>query len=347
MLEIVVPEFGGPEQLRPQEVETPVPGRGELRVAVTSIGLNRADLMGRAGQYKLSTGDPPYVPGLEAGGRVDAVGDGVADAWLGRRVTLRPDATRLSRGEDRVAGTYRSHLLGRPDDWLPIDADPETLSDEVLGTLWLSHFTAWGGLVWRLGRSGVGLKHRHVAITAASSAVALAAAQVVRAHGGTTLGLTSSPSKADPLAKHYDQLVITHETDGTQRPFRRDLKAHTNGAGVDVVFDPVAAGPYLTELILSLNTHGTVLVYGLLGTPGIVDVTPLIRKHASITGYVNDEVFAAGHEATEQGIDHVLRGFAKGEYAQRIDRVFPLSEAAEAHRAMADGGHVGKLVLTP
>ncbi|MEM8782284.1 MAG: zinc-binding dehydrogenase [Planctomycetota bacterium] len=347
MQRVVVSEFGGPEKLELQASPDPHPGVGEVRVRVASIGLNRAELMGRAGHYKLSTGEPPFTPGLEAGGVVDAIGDSVDASWRGRRVTLRPEATRLSRGDDRVAGTYRSHLICTSDDLVPIELSTDALPDAHLGTLWLSHFTAWGALVWKLGRLGKTLSGRQVALTAASSAVALAAAQTVRAHGGAAIGLTSSPSKAEALAGAYDHVVVTHEPDGTQRPFRRDLKRITGGRGVDVVFDPVAAGPYLTELILGLGQRGTVVVYGLLGEPGVVDVTPLIRKHASIVGYVNDEVFEAGRAAVDAGIDHVVEGFGRRAYAQRVAQTFPLAEVQEAHRVMADGQHMGKLVLIP
>ncbi|MEM7576132.1 MAG: zinc-binding dehydrogenase [Planctomycetota bacterium] len=347
MQSVIVSEFGGPEQLAVLQAADPQPGPGLLRFRVTSIGLNRADLMGRAGQYKLSTGDPPYTPGLEAGGVVDAVGEGVESSWVGRRVTLRPEATRLARGDARVAGTYRSHVVCQSGDLVVIQAPAEVLPETHLGTLWLSHFTAWGGLIWKLGQGGDALGGKHVAISAASSAVALAAAQVTRRHGGVAIGLTSSPAKADALGDAYDHLVLTHDADGEQLPFRRELKRCTDARGVDVVFDPVAAGPYLTELILSLNQHGTVLVYGLLGRPGVVDVTPLIRKHASIIGYVNDEVFESGTDDVDAGIAHVVEGFSSGAYAQRVDRTFALSDVQEAHREMAAGRHVGKLVLAP
>lgn len=350
MQQVIVSQFGGPEVLDVRELDTPDPRGDQVRVRVTSIGLNHADLMGRAGQYKLSTGDPPFTPGLEGGGIVEAHGENVDASWLGRRVTLGPEATRLSRGADRVPGTYRSHLLCKPGDLVAIDTSKQHLPDAALGTLWLSHFTAWGALEWKLQRLGTALQGKHVALTAASSAVALAAAQVVRHHGGRAIGLTSSPSKHDALVDAYDELIITHDPDGSQRPFRRDLKRLTDGRGVDVVFDPVAAGPYLNELILGLAQHGTIVVYGLLGKPGVVDVTPLIRKHAVIVGYVNDEIFEApggGHEAIHAGIAHVVEGFAKGVYAQRVARTFPLADVREGHRVMHEGGHVGKLILVP
>ncbi|MEM9752126.1 MAG: zinc-binding dehydrogenase [Planctomycetota bacterium] len=346
MQTVVVREFGGPEMLEVVEGSLPLPLENQLRVRVTSIGVNRADLMGRAGKYKLSTGDPPYTPGLEAGGIVDAIGHGVDDAWLGRRVTLYPEATRLSRGKDRIAGTYRSHIVCTVENLVPIEVPFERMPDEHLGTPWLTHFTAWGGLVWKLAQRGLELRGQRVAITAASSAVALAAAQVVQHHSGIAIGLTTSPAKADVLADAYDHVVVTHEVDGSQRSFRRELKAYADG-GVDVVFDPVAAGPYLAELILALAQHGTVVIYGLLGEPGVLDVTPLIRKHASIVGYVNDEVYEVGRDQIDIGVEHVLRGWASGAYAQRVAETFSFGDVREAHREMAENRHVGKLVLTP
>ncbi len=338
MRQVIVHEFGGPEVLTIVDTPDPTPGPGELRVQFTSIGMNHAELMGRRGVYKLSTGDPPFTPGLEGGGVVDALGDGVDESWHGQRVTLLPDTPRLANGR---GGAYRSHYVCKPDEVIAV---PDAVPDEQRGALWLSHFTAWGGLVWLLGKLGITLRGKHIALPAASSAVALAAAQVVRHHGGTAIGLTTSPDKHDALADAYDRLVVTHR-DGELQPFHRELKSVTDGAGVDAFFDPVAAGDYLNTEIRALADGGVVIVYGLLGTPGPVDVTPLIRKRAAIHGYVNDHVF--GGDGTLAGCRHVLAGFAQGHYSQRVAQTFPLVDVQDAHRVMERGGHIGKLVLLP
>lgn len=342
MRQVVVEQFGGPEVLELREVATPTPAAGQVRVQVISIGMNHADLMGRRGEYKLSTGDPPFTPGLEAGGVIDAVGDGVDASRVGTRVCLAPDAARLSKGRP---GTYASHYVCDDDEAL---AAPDALPDDQLGAVWLPYLTAWGALVWKSELH----PGQVVACPAASSSTALAATQIARRHGATVIGLTTSPHKAEVLAESFDHVVVTHERDAetgerTMRPWHREMKSLTGGRGVDVFFDPVAAGAYLNTEVRCLAQHGTIVVYGLLGTPGPVDVTPLIRKHASIVGYVNDELFTIGRAAWMPGVEHLFEGFASGAYRQTLAARFPLAEVQRAHVEMHRGAHVGKMVLLP
>ncbi|MEM9753417.1 MAG: zinc-dependent alcohol dehydrogenase family protein [Planctomycetota bacterium] len=342
MQQVVVEQFGGPEVMALREVPTPSSGPDEVLVRLTSIGMNHADLMGRRGEYKLSTGDPPFTPGLEGGGVIEAVGEGVSGERIGQRVCLAPDAPRLSKGRP---GTYASHYVCNGDEAIPA---PDVLPDDQLGAIWLPYLTAWGALAWKakIQRGQV------VACPAASSSTALAAAQIARHHGATTIGLTTSPEKSEALAEHFDHVVVTHEARGadgerTMRPWHREIKQLTDGRGVDVFFDPVAAGPYLSTEIRCLAQHGCVVVYGLLGATDAVDVTPLIRKHASIVGYVNDELFGIGPEAWRPGVDHLLQGFASGVYRQTLAKRFALANVQDAHKQMQSGDHVGKMVLIP
>lgn len=341
MKRVVVEQFGGVEHLSVVEEATPAPAPGRVRVRLTSIGMNHAELMARRGEYKLSSGDPPFTPGVEGGGVIEAVGDGVADRHVGQRVILNPGAPRLAAGG--MGGTYRTHYLCTADQTL---IAPDALPNNQLGAVWLAYLTAWGCLVWKQGLQ----PGQCVALPAASSSVALAAAQIVKAIGGTTIGLTTREEKKDRLAAlptaRYDHLIVTRGPDGKDRPWHRDIKALTDGHGVDVFFDPVAAGGYLNTEIRCLAQHGTVWVYGLLGTPGVVDVTPLIRKHAAIRGWVLNELMSDA-AATELGCRWILDRFADGTFTQHIDRTFALDDVREAHGYMERGDHVGKLVLIP
>jgi len=124
----------------------------------------------------------------------------------------------------------------------------------------------------------------------------------------------------------------------------RDL---TEDRGVDVFFDPVAAGEYLGSEIKSLATGGTVWIYGLLGGSGTVDLTPLIRKGAAIRGFAVNELISANETACAEGCRHILDRLAEGIYHQHVDRTFKLEDAAQAQQVMEAGDHVGKLVLVP
>jgi len=341
-----VEQFGGPEMLMVRDVALTEPGPGQVVVRLTSIGMNHADLLARQGLYKIASGEPPFTPGLEGGGVIDAVGAGVDSARLGHRVILSPAATR--RAADGFGGTYRSHYLANADMAMPA---PDAISDEQLGALWLSYLTAWGCLVLRQNIE----PGQIVALPAASSCVALAAAQIVKQHGAMAIGLTSREQKVQTLreldACAFDHIVVTHEESDGQRgemtKWHRQIKEITEGRGVDVFLDPVAAGAYLNTEILCLAPGGTIWVYGLLGKADVVDVVPLIRKSGAIRGWMVAELVAEGPQAWEPGCRHILDGFTAGHYRQHIDTVFNLSDARQAHVTMEKGQHVGKLVIVP
>jgi NADPH:quinone reductase-like Zn-dependent oxidoreductase len=346
MKKIVVENFGEPHVLQLREVDTPEPGAGQVRVALKSVGMNHADLMARRGEYKISSGPLPFTPGIEGGGVIDAVGPGVTDRAVGQRVILGADAPRPNSGDgaELWGGTYKTHYIVPAHQTVPA---PASLPDEQLGAIWLSYLTAWGCLIWKQGLK----PGQFVGIPAASSGVAMAAAQIVKAHGAIPIGLTSTPSKVEQLQAMpeaaYDHYVVTHNADRTMRPWHRDLRRITQRHGVDVFFDPVASGEYLDREINSLAEEGTLWVYGLLGEVGPVDVTPLIRKMAAIRGWVLYELVKAGPAALQLGYDHILDGFDKGRYRQRIDKTFRFDQIQEAHQEMETGKHIGKLVLLP
>lgn len=341
-----VNRFGGPEVLKLAKEPTPAPGPMQVRVRITSIGMNHADLMGRAGDYKASTGEPPFVPGIEAGGVIEQVGDEVDDSRIGERVILAPSLPRPIAGPH--GGTYRSHIV--IDESLVLLA-PDRLPDEQLGAVWLAYLTAWGCLAWKDQLKPGSI----VGIPAASSSVGLAAAQVVKALGGTAIGLTSSPDKADAIksltTSRFDHLLVTHDRDAigqrTMRPWHREIKHLTDGRDIDVYFDPVASGEYLSAEVRSLAKGGRIYIYGLLGDPGAIDLSPLIMKNASLHGWVLDEIVKAGEKTWRQACDEILKRFIDGTFEQHIARVYPLSGVQRAHEEMAQGRHIGKLVLVP
>lgn len=339
---VTVHEFGGVDQLQVTTQPNPTPQAGELVIRLTSIGMNYAEIMGRRGHYKISTGEPPFTPGLEGGGIVESVGPNIDNNLVGQRVILTPDAPRPEPGS--AGGTYRTHYLCTPQQIIPA---PDAIPDDQLGAIWLPYLTAWGCLVWLHDLQ----PNQVVAFPAASSSVALAATQIAKSRGCTTIGLTTSPDKSDELASHYDHLIITHTQDDagnrTMKPWHRDIKSLTNGRGVDVFFDPVAAGEYLNTEIRCLAQRGCIYVYGLLGRPDTVDVTPLIRKQATIRGWGLTELVQAGDDHWRPACEAVLAKFEDGTFKQTLSGTFPLDDVQQAHTEMEKGKHIGKLVLLP
>lgn len=328
------------------ESATPEPGPGRVRVRITSIGLNHADLMGREGRYKASTGEVPYVPGIEAGGVIEAVGRGIDATRIGERVVLGPGLPRAVAGAH--GGTYRSHIV--IDAALALPA-PDAIPDDQLGAIWLAYLTAWGCLSWKDNLK----PGQFVGIPAASSSVGLAAAQVVKALGGVAIGMTSSPAKADAIqslnTSCFDHILVTHDraADGSRvmRPWHREVRNLTDGHGIDVYFDPVAAGEFLSAEVRSLAQGGRIYIYGLLGQPGPVDLSPMIIRKASLYGWVLDEIVSAPGEPWREACQAILKRFADGTFKQHLAATYALNDVRHAHEEMQKGEHIGKLVLVP
>ncbi|MBD0334540.1 MAG: zinc-dependent alcohol dehydrogenase family protein [Cyanobacteria bacterium Co-bin13] len=334
MYKVIVRAFGGVEQLDIVDLPDPVPAAGEVVVGLTSIGMNNAELMARRGEYRLISGNPPFTPGLEGGGIILAVGSGVSDRIVGQRVILTLEAP-ASKGQGQ--GTYQSHYVVRAEQTI---LAPDGIPNQLLGALWLPYITAWGCLVWQQALQ----PGQTVLIPGASSSVAIAAAQVVKHQGGIAVGTTTSPDKLTKLQAMpeapYDHLILTHDTD-----WYRSAKKLTGGKGFNVIFDPVAAGDFLNTEIRLLAQGGTLWIYGLLGKPDIVNVHPLIRKMASLRGWVLNQL--SGSDVEQTAYQHVLQRIADGTYQMPIAAQFSLRDVRQAQTVMEQGRHVGKLILVP
>ncbi len=336
MIKVWVRAFGDVDKLEAVEEPDPVPADDQVVVRMTSIGMNHAELMQRRGTYRASSGDPPFVPGLEGGGVIHAVGRSVTDRFVGQRVTLTLDAPRRSLGGE---GSYQSHYLTRPEKTVPT---PEAIPDHLLGALWLPYLTAWGALIWKQ-QLGDG---QAVLVPAASSSVGLAASQVAKEAGATVVGTTTSPEKVDRLRAMpeatFDEVVLTREEGWRQR-----AKELTGGRGFAAILDPVGAGPFVSEEIRLLASYGTLWIYGLLGERGEVDLSPLILRRGAVRGWAVRELAEASADAREGAYRHVLQRVADGRYSLPVGGTFPLGDVRTAHRRMEEGRHVGKLILLP
>ena len=335
MQKVIVNTFGDIDQLEVVDLPDPVPAPGEVVVQCTSIGLNNADLMARRGEYKLLSGNPPFTPGLEGGGVIAAVGVGVTERSPGQRVILALDAP-ASRGQGQ--GTYRSHFVVAAEKTI---VAPQALPQEILGGLWLPFLTAWGCLIWKQNLQ----PGQTVLITAASSSVGIAASQVAKHYGAIAIGTTTSPDKVNKLKAmpeaRYDHIIVTQ--DG--QSWYREAKKLTGGTGFNVIFDAIAAGAFLNTEIRLLAPRGTLWIYGLLGQPETVNVHPLIRKMASLRGWLLNELSGSGMETG--ACRHVMERVADGTYQLPIAAKFPLSQVREAHALMEARQHLGKVILVP
>ena len=337
MQQVIVSAFGGPENLRVKTVDPTQPKATEVAIRLTSVGLNQADLMARRGEYRLSSGEPPFTPGIEGGGIITAIGSQVTNRKIGQRVILTISAP------DK-AGTYRSQFVTAAANTVVV---PDEIPDNLIGALWLPFATAWGALVWQQNlQPGQTLMLQRLAVAWRSQPAKLPNLWVA-----TVIGTTTSPEKVEALqrlsAAKYDHIVVTSANPAADEaePWWKQIKKITGGKGVDVIFDPVAAGDFLHHEIRLLAKGGTLWVYGLLGTLGTVDVSPLIRKDAAIRGWLLNALVDTPAELV--AYQHILEKLAAGVYQLPIAKTFSLSRVREAHEAMESGSHIGKYVLTP
>ena len=336
-------EHGGLDRLRFEEVPEPVPGPGEVRVALRACGLNHLDTWVRRGVpghvFPL-----PLVPGCDGAGIVDAVGPGVASRKVGERVVLAPG---LSCGTCRACASGNDHLcrkygiFGETRDGTCAAqvvapernalALPESVPFEVGAAFPLVYLTAWHMLAARAElRPG-----ETVLVHAAGSGVSTAAVQIARLLGaGRVYATTSTPEKAAKArALGADEVFDSVRDDVGARV--RDL---TGRAGVDVVVDHVGAATVATSL-KCLAKGGRLVSCGATSGPQVeVHMNLVFFKSLSILGSTMGSLGEV-HE--------VLAHVAAGRLSPVIDSVLPLSQVAEAHRRLEARDVFGKIVLDP
>ncbi len=320
-------QTGGPEVLKIEDLPLAEPGKGEIRMKVEAIGLNRAEIMLRKGQY-LETPQLPSRLGYEAAGVIDAVGQDVTGLRIGDRVSTIPSFPMSQYGvygESAIVPAYAAAPY--PDKLSPIEG----------AAIWMQYMTAFGALIEYGGLK----KNDSVLITAGSSSVGLAAIQIVKAAGGVAIATTrGADKKAFLLVAGADHVIVTDEENLVEK-----VMALTSEKGVRLVFDPVA-GPLLEQLAAVTAPGGIIFEYGALAPhPTPFPLFPALSKGLTIRGYTLFEIVKSP-EMLKRGKEYIYRGLESGALKPIIDRTFPLAEIAEAHRYMVSNQQKGKIVVT-
>jgi NADPH:quinone reductase-like Zn-dependent oxidoreductase len=320
-------KLGGAEVLQLDEVPLPEPAAGEVRLRVKAIGLNRAEVLFRQGMYLVQPKLPSKL-GYEASGIVEAVGPGVDGKWIGKTASIVPafaaDAYGVY-GEVAIAPAFA------------LAEYPTKLSYEEGTSIWMQYLTAYGALNLH-GKIG---KNDFVLITAASSSVGLAAIEIAKAEGATSIATTrTSKKKAELLAAGAEHVIATEDEDLAAR-----VKEITGGKGARVIFDPVA-GKGVEVLANCASAGGTIFEYGALSLePTPFPLFPALSKGLSVRGYTLFEV-VSNPEAFARSKKYVFDHLAAGNFKPRVDKVFPLEQIVEAHRYMESNQQIGKIVVT-
>jgi putative PIG3 family NAD(P)H quinone oxidoreductase len=326
MKAIVITRPGPPDVLALRELPDPVPGPGELLVAVHATAVNRADLLQRRGLYPAPPGSPAEIPGLEFAGEV--LGGALAGSGF-------------SPG-DRVMGIlggggYAERLAVPAGQCLPV---PERLSWAEAAALPETFLTAFDALVLQAGLA----PGETALITAAGSGVGTAAAQVAREAGARAIGTLRTAAKRERVAAL--DLGFAALLDAGAPDLAAQLAAAAGPRGVDVVLDLVGAASWPLALD-ALAPRGRIVAVGTMSGARIeLDLGALMRRRATLVGTVLRSRPAEEKAAlTRAFAGRMLPALAAGRLRAVVDRVLPLAEAAAAHALLESNDTLGKVVL--
>ncbi|MBC7522588.1 MAG: NAD(P)H-quinone oxidoreductase [Sandarakinorhabdus sp.] len=314
---------GGPEVLQPVMRPVPRPGPGEVLVRIEAAGVNRPDVLQRLGLYPMPPG-MPTIPGLEVAGTIAAVADDVTRWRVGDRVCA------LVAG-----GGYAEYCTAPAGQCLPIPAGMRAVDAAGLPETW---FTVWSNVVDR-GHARYG---ETMLVHGGTSGIGITAIQLGKVLGLKVIITAGSAEKcAAALAAG-----ASHAIDYAAQDFVAEVAAITEKRGVDVVLDMVG-GDYVPRNIQCLADDGRhVSIAFQRGMRADVDLGAVMRRRLVLTG----SMLRPRPIAFKTAIAETLEGaiwpeFEAGRLVPMTDMVFPLADAADAHRRMEAGTHVGKIVL--
>jgi len=320
MKAIIVHEFGEPEVMKLEDVPTPEPGAGQVLVKVMAAGVNPVDTYIRSGNHAHAP-QLPYTPGKDAAGIVEKIGEGVTIFKPGDRV--------YTAGS--ISGTYAEYSLCEAKD---LGRLPDNVSFEQGAGIWTPYATAYRALFQKAGAK----RGETVLIHGASGGVGVAAIQWAKNAKLTVIGSASSAEGKKLVADQGADHVIDHTDDA----HLAEVKAITDGKGVDVVIE-MLANVNLQKDFDALAMFGRISV---VGNRGSLDFNPrvIMGKDATVYGM---SLFNAPAEALEEIYTAIFDGLQGGFLKPVIGETIPLSDVARAHHQVIESKAFGKIVLTP
>jgi NADPH:quinone reductase len=318
MKAIQVQKFGGPEVLEFREIPTPRPGPGQILVRVHAAGVNPYDTYMRNGTYAIKP-PLPYIPGSDAAGTVEAVGDGVRKTKPGDRVYTAKT----------LSGAYAEYALADESQIFPL---PEKISFAQGAGLWVPYGTAYTALHHHA--------HAHAGETllvhGASGGVGLAAVQFASAMGMTIFGTAGTPRGLELILKEGSHRAFDH----SKPDHVEEILKCTGGRGVQVILEMAAHVNLASDLKL-LAAAGRAIV---IGNRGEITINPrdLMSRRSSVRGFT---LWAATEAECAEIHAAIAAGLENGTLRPIVAKELPLRDAATAHQDILAPGAVGKIVL--
>lgn len=322
MKAIVIHEQGQPDVLHYQDLPLPEPGPGKVRLKMEAVGVNFIDTYHRSGLYKQEL---PFTPGMEGGGVVDALGDGVTAVSLGERVVYAMQP-----------GAYAEYAIVPA--WRLVSV-PNEIKIEVATAVILQGMTAH-----YLTHSTYAVQEGdNVLVQAAAGGMGLLLVQIAKLRGARVIGTTSTAEK-EKLAREHgaDDIIRYTETD-----FSEAVMQLTNGKGVQVIYDGVGKATFHKGLDC-LQPRGMMVLYGQASGPiGPIDPQLLSQKGSLFLTRPSLAHYSTSREEIQSRATDLFGWIMAGQLTVRIDRTFALSEAAAAHHYLEGRQTKGKLLLLP
>ena len=318
----VITRPGEPEVLEIQDVEMPQPVGDQVRVRVRASGINRADLLQRAGGYPAPPGSPSNIPGLEFAGEVEAVGPLVRSWKVGQRVM----GIAGGGGQAEYILSHEGLLVEIPEN---LDFVQAAGVPEVFITAHDALFTQAG---LRMGE--------RVLIHAAGSGVGTAAIQLAHAVGATTFGTSRTASKLERAKELGLDVGLSDQN------FAAEVNRLTHGAGVHVALDFMGAS-YIAQNLEALTTWGRLVFLATIGgAQANVNLALLMGKRIQMRGCtLRTRTLEEKLTVTRLFATQVVPLLAKGLVKPIVEQVYPLHEIAAAHTAMGENRNFGKLIV--
>jgi len=323
MRSIVCTAHGTEDNFVVEEVPTPEPGPGTLRVAVKAAGASFVDALQAAGKYQFAA-QPPYVPGGEAAGVVDAVGEGVQGWAVGDRVLA-------SVGK----GAFADYLFVFPQQLTKL---PDAIDLAIGATFLQVYGTAW----FAFKKRTTVRPDEVVLVTGAGGGVGLAAIDVARSLGARVIGVASSDEKR--------ALAMSMGAEATIDPLTEDIKTRarelTDGKGIDIVYD-VAGGDVSEPALRALRFDGRFLVIGFPGGIAKVPLNLVLLNNRTVIGVEWGGWVPRNLEENKAMIAEIIDAIARGDLHPVKPTERPLTDARAVLSELLNRQAAGKIVLVP